>query len=278
MQYRDKNQAFTLIELLVVIAIIAILAAILFPVFAKAREKARQIACLSSEKQIGLAIMQYAQDNEELMPGYNHLYASELPPTDPNYDNQFPGWAGKVYPYIKSKAVFRCPDDPTTAVAPKSTVSYGFNKDAVKQPLARMTAPASTVLLFEIQNNFASDPSDINDSNSGVGVAIGGPLSNQPDGAATEAKYATGLFPNRNYVTTPAPAHNGDGSNFIAADGHVKYLRSSRISSGHSPSTPDIAQDDSIASDCPSTPCASGTGALNNGGGAGSATLTFSLI
>ncbi|MEO7715793.1 MAG: DUF1559 domain-containing protein [Capsulimonas sp.] len=273
-----KKSGFTLIELLVVIAIIAILAAILFPVFAKAREKARQIACLSNEKQIGLAIMQYAQDNEELMPGFNSLYPAELPSTDPNYDNQFPGWAGKVYPYIKSKAVFKCPDDPTTAIAPKSPVSYGFNKDAIKQPLARMTAPASTILLFEIQNNFGADPSDINDSNSGAGLAIGAPLSNQPSGTATEAKYATGMFPNRNYVSTPTPVHNSDGANFIAADGHVKYLKPGRISSGHSPSSPDIAQDDSNAANCPSTPCASGTGVLNNGGGSGSATLTFSLI
>ena len=64
------RSGFTLIELLVVIAIIAILAAILFPVFAKAREKARQISCLSNEKQLGLGFLQYAQDNDELLPSY----------------------------------------------------------------------------------------------------------------------------------------------------------------------------------------------------------------
>ena len=61
------RQGFTLIELLVVIAIIAILAAILFPVFAKAREKARQISCVSNMKQLGLAILQYQQDNDEIL-------------------------------------------------------------------------------------------------------------------------------------------------------------------------------------------------------------------
>ena len=81
---RRRRQGFTLIELLVVIAIIAILAAILFPVFAKAREKARQISCTSNMKQLGLAFMQYQQDNDEVLPndgsgqcgawGWAHLF------------------------------------------------------------------------------------------------------------------------------------------------------------------------------------------------------------
>lgn len=92
--------AFTLIELLVVIAIIAILAAILFPVFAQAREKARSISCLSNTKQIGLALMQYSQDSDEL----NVLN-----------DNWRPGasswltWNDLMQPYIKNQTVFQCP-------------------------------------------------------------------------------------------------------------------------------------------------------------------------
>ncbi len=68
------RKGFTLIELLVVIAIIAILAAILFPVFAQAREKARQTQCLSNEKQIGTSLMMYAQDYDEVLPGYRFAY------------------------------------------------------------------------------------------------------------------------------------------------------------------------------------------------------------
>ena len=90
---------FTLIELLVVIAIIAILAAILFPVFAQAREKARAISCLSNMKQIGLGVTQYEQDFDETTPGGLNGYGGGS------------GWAGQIYPYVKSTQVFRCPSD-----------------------------------------------------------------------------------------------------------------------------------------------------------------------
>ena len=98
----NKQKGFTLIELLVVIAIIAILAAILFPVFAKVREKARQTSCLSNEKQIGLAFMQYSEDYDEKIPLSR-------------------GWASFTYPYIKSIAVYKCPDDPGPSDPKKRT-------------------------------------------------------------------------------------------------------------------------------------------------------------
>lgn len=94
------RRAFTLIELLVVIAIIAILAAILFPVFARAREAARKTACLSNTKQIGTALMMYSQDYEEVLP--------------PPQLGTCPGigcfaWADVIYPYVKNEKVFDCP-------------------------------------------------------------------------------------------------------------------------------------------------------------------------
>src|SRR6201992_2386276 len=103
MEKRMKvKYGFTLIELLVVIAIIAILAAILFPVFAKAREKARQISCLSNMKQLGLGIMQYEQDSDEV-----HVPWLAQGANGANF-----GWQDLIYPYVKSTQVYVCPDNP----------------------------------------------------------------------------------------------------------------------------------------------------------------------
>ena len=119
------KRGFTLIELLVVIAIIAILAAILFPVFAQAREKARQTSCLSNEKQIGLAFLQYVQDYDETFPG------SSMWNTTPDYSQQVrTTWAIAIEPYLKSIAVLRCPSDST----PKLEEEGGFNDGSNPPP------------------------------------------------------------------------------------------------------------------------------------------------
>lgn len=98
---RMLARAFTLIELLVVIAIISILAALLFPVFAQARAKARQTACLSNCRQIGLAFMQYAADYDDCLPLS----------TDSGRDLS---WVNTMQPYIKNRQIYRCPDDLST--------------------------------------------------------------------------------------------------------------------------------------------------------------------
>ena len=104
------NGGFTLIEMLVVIAIIAILAAILFPVFAQAREKARQITCTSNLKQFGLAILQYAQDNDESMPT---AYKADVSgrPADQSARERLHKWAFmvEIMPYVKSEAHVQVP-------------------------------------------------------------------------------------------------------------------------------------------------------------------------
>src|ERR1035438_8078601 len=101
-----RKRGFTLIELLVVIAIIAILAAILFPVFAKAREKARAASCLSNCKQLGLAMMQYVQDFDEAYPMvYSNLSATV------RYV-----WGDVISPYCKNLQIFACPSAPTVSV------------------------------------------------------------------------------------------------------------------------------------------------------------------
>jgi prepilin-type N-terminal cleavage/methylation domain-containing protein/prepilin-type processing-associated H-X9-DG protein len=96
--FRNLRRGFTLIELLVVIAIIAILAAILFPVFARAREKGMASACLSNGRQIGMAFMQYADDNDDRLPLTGHSGSLE-------------SWIYTLQPYIKSMDIYRCPAD-----------------------------------------------------------------------------------------------------------------------------------------------------------------------
>jgi len=124
----SKRRAFTLIELLVVIAIIAILAAILFPVFAKAREKARQSSCSSNLKQIGLALLQYVQDYDERTPESWNVV---------NGGNGGWQWGDACAPYIKSIQIFQCPSATnetmfvqtgwTPQIMDPNSYSYGYN-------------------------------------------------------------------------------------------------------------------------------------------------------
>jgi prepilin-type N-terminal cleavage/methylation domain-containing protein/prepilin-type processing-associated H-X9-DG protein len=157
---RNRKSAFTLIELLVVIAIIAILAAILFPVFAQAREKARQITCVSNEKQMGLALMQYVQDNDEYLP-----MSQFQDSTGSNHD-----WAAVVQPYVKNGlmtgtgyttgqgGIWQCPSFPTNQVD-----NYGihdqlcppwYNLAAAGGPytvhsIGAIDQPASVIIVLE---------------------------------------------------------------------------------------------------------------------------------
>jgi prepilin-type N-terminal cleavage/methylation domain-containing protein/prepilin-type processing-associated H-X9-DG protein len=141
-----RRRAFTLIELLVVIAVIAILAAILFPVFAQAREKARQTTCLSNMKQLGLAAGLYVEDWDEGFP-QTHLTGTPWSHRS-RRDRLTADWFRLLYPYTRTPAVNVCPSDPNiSARRPNSYIPNGYFVYGAR--LDDVTRPAQTIYLYE---------------------------------------------------------------------------------------------------------------------------------
>jgi len=260
----NQRKAFTLIELLVVIAIIAILAAILFPVFATAREKARQTSCASNMKQLGLGAIQYVQDYDECYPQGSTL-ALAIPGND--FYNYGMGWAGQVYPYLKSKGVFACPSDTVQSfnggadiqpgtnslagvpAAGAVELSYAINANFgigsapahAAFPQSALASSTSTILFFEAAACIA-DPSDTAvpgyiDASSPA--SNGTDILNNNGGGGTNSIAATGMWVGtvmaqrggQIFGTHLTGRHNG-GANYAFADGHVKFLLPSLISAG----------------------------------------------
>ncbi len=159
------RRGFTLIELLVVIAIIAILAAILFPVFAKAREKARQTSCLSNVKQLTLAILQYTQDYDDTLP-FAMIYAGggTLRDQITGWTRDYWSYGNLILPYVKNLQIFACPSRKNHMPGYAYAVQCGYFGGGgttswyTGQPLGVATNPAATVLLcdhHEIYSNGA---------------------------------------------------------------------------------------------------------------------------
>ncbi len=151
------KRGFTLIELLVVIAIIAILAAILFPVFARAREKARQTSCLSNVKQLSLSVMMYIQDYDEKFMwrvGYWRDTTTDDPPTT--------NWITLIEPYAKNAQIFYCPSKGGVAMSGGGwPCNYEFNRmcdirsNQLGLPLAQVRAPSETIMMWD--GNYVAD-------------------------------------------------------------------------------------------------------------------------
>jgi prepilin-type N-terminal cleavage/methylation domain-containing protein/prepilin-type processing-associated H-X9-DG protein len=206
-----SRRGFTLIELLVVIAIIAILAAILFPVFAKAREKARQSSCLSNTKQIGIALLAYAQDYDETFPqcsGSNYqsddraLYGNFGYNTAAGYVGTYHDWAIVIMPYIKNTQLFACPSDGTYA-APGGGgygCSYGMALNGLDNSGAYVPTFSAPVALGKLAR--PSETMIIGEKGSGGGIRY----------LLNGAYYAA------------IDRHN-NGGNMLFVDGHSKWAK-----------------------------------------------------
>jgi prepilin-type N-terminal cleavage/methylation domain-containing protein len=226
-----RRNAFTLIELLVVIAIIAILAAVLFPVFAQAREKARQTACLSNLKQIGTALSMYMQDYDERLPDRRDLKNTlpggyrpwaTWPPSDPRC-----GWAAVVLdPYIKNGGIWSCPSTSGRMANAVQVVQDTFPPNSIRTNywFWRFDRPDDPVPLDNLWGK--TDQQAVDDL-----VAAGNPQAGRPDGVADVEIAVDPYFPST-IPTTPTNlrgkgVHFG-GRNRLFLDSHVKYLRDAR--------------------------------------------------
>lgn len=223
----SRKSAFTLIELLVVIAIIAILAAILFPVFAQAREKARQASCTSNLKQIGLALLMYVQDYDEVYPN-RRFEPFDASNNNARYDDN--SWRSVIQPYIKNTQLLVCPSNPdkdTPSWDPEFPVSYAANfTDPGAVPvdgkgrglfgqhrspgvsLAEIARPSELIAITEIEKvpwvTFVVDRGDLTHTWT-AGKYNGQTMTNV---------YSNALFKGHSGMT-----------NYVFADGHVKAFR-----------------------------------------------------
>jgi prepilin-type N-terminal cleavage/methylation domain-containing protein/prepilin-type processing-associated H-X9-DG protein len=213
--------AFTLIELLVVIAIIAILASILFPVFGRARENARRTSCLSNIKQLGLGMIQYMQDYDDMYP----MHANEAPTPTTGLR-----WPQMMDPYVKSTQVYNCPNRSDFTYNGTRTsagqIGYGMNyylnsfyypsSSTKGLAMAAITRPAETVWIAEIVGVPAgSDPASITEYQ--CYPPYYGAVTNR-----TSATYGYDTVPE---AKGRLSKRHFDGTNVMWGDGHAKWMK-----------------------------------------------------
>jgi prepilin-type N-terminal cleavage/methylation domain-containing protein/prepilin-type processing-associated H-X9-DG protein len=241
---RGRNSAFTLIELLVVIAIIAILAAILFPVFAQAREKARQTTCLSDQKQLTLGVLQYIQDYDELCPLSNFETAGVWSGASVTTPTSFFGhtptrdcfWSNSIQPYVKNVQIMNCPSAArsrsdvfgvTLAQAGGYTYSLTYNGYLTQWPTPGSNATSHVILFSEglgkaTMPRYANEfPLDIDAAGNWEGVFVA-----DDHGVHCAQPYGFSF----NFDTTWW-VHSNSGSNYAYLDGHAKYVINPSINS-----------------------------------------------
>lgn len=238
-----KRRGFTLIELLVVIAIIAILAAILFPVFSKAREKARQASCMSNLKQIGLAVMQYVQDYDGNYPNYQCRCAWL--------------WTVQVMPYVKNGQIFRCPSASGCVAACGGTPDTDANWTIARtcEDLSGNTGSIGTIRLgrgpctsYQITNYFSGETVGLvgdrfrsrNDASVPNPAELIYGYDANGNGNLWQPGHVWPRYPGRPAETCKPPfeqaaagqiwVHHNEGANFLYADGHVKWHNARNIS------------------------------------------------
>jgi len=212
----QKTKGFTLIELLVVIAIIAILAAILFPVFARAREQARKTSCLSNLKQLGLGFAMYTQDYDERLPGIwsGQWNLNSSPQAQMN-------WAPAIFPYTKNKQIYVCPSDSSGHGS-----SYLGNNYIGNVKIAIIPRPSEQVILMDgsIDNSCERDPANKTCNPADPSTATGQNAFNGLNADYTiwnSTERVNGIRSGQNWSV---PRH-GDTSNMVFSDGHAKSTR-----------------------------------------------------
>ena len=246
-----KRRGFTLIELLVVIAIIAILAAILFPVFAQAREKARMAACQSNLKQIGNAITMYAQDFDEQYPHSSWGVA----PVCANFmaRSTHQGWIGNIlYPYTKNAQIYQCPSNPRPMTTNGGITngqftcgnqvayvnfSYAYNYARLVQSgsgiaMSQIQHPANQLVMWDSLTGWIDCTPFMT---SGCGMVVNRDL------CWFRRKMNLPLTHGENCSASAAANSNwhNNGNNYLHADGHVKWARWDQQSWGALSNMPD---------------------------------------